>query len=174
MGGAAGSPPKPDIQGVRRLLSQLWQLISLSNVDIIKYPFNHLIIYRGDFVWHIECIHTWPDAFEIAWGYFCWFSGFFKIFDPYLKFCDHFGVSWQNMASGEGHWFITPLFKWNSPLFELCFTSFCSEPQIGTLWVTQLIQFYRILSKTVSILNSWTNKGIMMFHMSNKIPHIDD
>jgi len=37
--------------------------------------------------------------------------GFFKFLNPYLKFCDHFGVSWQNMASGEGHWFITPLFK---------------------------------------------------------------
>ena len=161
------------IQGVRRLLSQLWWLISLSNVDIIKYPFNHLIIYRGDFVWHIECIHTLSDAFEIAWGYFCWFSGFFKIFYPYLKFCDRFGVSWQNMASW-GHWFITPLFILNSPLFELCFTSFCSEPQIATLWVTQLIQFYRILSKTVSILNSWSNEVIMMFYMSNKIPHIGD
>ena len=51
---------------------------------------------------------------------------------------------------------------------------FVVKSQIATLWVTQLIQFYRILSKTVSILNSRTNKGIIMFYMSNKIPHIDD
>ena len=58
---------------------------------------------------------------------FAAFLAFLKIFDPYLKFSDIFGVSWQNMASDEEHWFITPLFKLNCPLFELCFISFCSE-----------------------------------------------
>ena len=36
------------------------------------------------------------------------------------------------------------------------------------------IHFYRILSKTVSILNSWNNEGTMMFHMSKKFPNIED
>ena len=81
----------------------------------------------GDLVWHIKCIHTWSDAFKITWGCFCYFSGFFKIFDPYLKFSYIFGVSWQNKTSDEEHWFITPLFKLNCPLFELCFISFCRE-----------------------------------------------
>ena len=40
----------------------LRQLIKLTYVDYIKYPFYHLILYMGDFVWHIKCIHMWTDA----------------------------------------------------------------------------------------------------------------
>ena len=58
---------------------------------------------------------------------FAGYQAFSRFFDPYLKFCDIFGVSWQNMASDEGEWFITPLFKLNSVFFKLCITSFCSE-----------------------------------------------
>ena len=38
------------LQGVHMLASQLCQAITVSYVDNMKYPFNHLIIYKGDFV----------------------------------------------------------------------------------------------------------------------------
>ena len=50
------------IQGESDLVSLLRQLITLAYVDYINYPFNHLILYMGDFVWHIECIDVWPHA----------------------------------------------------------------------------------------------------------------
>ena len=48
------------LQGESGLVIQLCQLITFSYVHYIKYPFNHLILYMGDFVWHIECIDVWP------------------------------------------------------------------------------------------------------------------
>ena len=55
-----------ELQGVQRLVSQLCQAITLSYGGDMQCPFNHLIVYKGDFVWHIKCIHIWPDASEIA------------------------------------------------------------------------------------------------------------
>ena len=42
------------LQGVQRLLIQLWSGIFSVNVDGIKYPLNHLIYTWGDFVWHMK------------------------------------------------------------------------------------------------------------------------
>ena len=42
------------LQGVPRLVIQLWLLISLAYVDNMKYPLNHSIIYKGEFFWHIK------------------------------------------------------------------------------------------------------------------------
>ena len=50
------------IQGDSDLVSLLRQLITLAYVEYIKYTFNHLILYMGDFVWHIKCIHMWSVA----------------------------------------------------------------------------------------------------------------
>ena len=50
------------LQGKSGLVPQLCQLITLAYVDYIKYPFNHLILYVGDFIWHIEYIDAWPHA----------------------------------------------------------------------------------------------------------------
>ena len=50
------------LQGESDLVSLLRQLITLAYVDYINYPFNHLILYMGDFVWHIKCIHMWSVA----------------------------------------------------------------------------------------------------------------
>ena len=41
---------------------QLCPLITFSHVDYIKHPFDHLIPYMGDFVWHIECINARPRS----------------------------------------------------------------------------------------------------------------
>ena len=38
------------IQGVRRLVSQLCKAITFLYADNMRYPFNHLITYKGDFV----------------------------------------------------------------------------------------------------------------------------
>ena len=51
-----------DVQGESDLVSLLHQLITLAYIDYIKYPFNHLILYKGDFVCHIKCNHMWSDA----------------------------------------------------------------------------------------------------------------
>ena len=32
-------------------------MLTISNI-----LFSHLILYMGDFVWHIKCIHMWSDA----------------------------------------------------------------------------------------------------------------
>ena len=42
------------IQGVQRLLLQLWLGIFSINNDGIEYPFNHLIYTWGDFIWHMK------------------------------------------------------------------------------------------------------------------------
>ena len=52
------------LQGVHMFASQLCQAITLSYVDNMKYPFNHLIIYKGDFVWHIKCIDILTNTLE--------------------------------------------------------------------------------------------------------------
>ena len=44
----------PVLQGVQRLLIQLWSGIFSPNVDGIQYPFNHLFSTWGDFVWHMK------------------------------------------------------------------------------------------------------------------------
>ena len=54
----------PIVQGESDLVCQLCQLITLAYVDYIKYPFTHLILYMGDFVWYIECIDVWPRTLE--------------------------------------------------------------------------------------------------------------
>ena len=60
-----------ELQGVQRLVSQLCQSITLSYGDDMQCPFNHLITYRGDFVWHIRCIDIFPNALKIAGFNFC-------------------------------------------------------------------------------------------------------
>ena len=61
---------------------------------------------------------------EVAFAAYWLFLRFLTHIWNFLTFL---GVSWQNMASDEEHWFITPLFKLNCPLFESCFISFCNE-----------------------------------------------
>ena len=51
------------LQGESRLVCPLLLLISLAYVDDMKYPLNHLIIYEGEFFWHIK--HH--DHFIISW-----------------------------------------------------------------------------------------------------------
>ena len=58
------------IQGESDLVCQLCQLITLAYVYYIKYPFTHLILYMGDFVWHIECIDGWLLPEKNAYFYF--------------------------------------------------------------------------------------------------------
>ena len=40
----------------------LCQLISMTYVDCIQYPFNHLIIHMGDFASSIEGIDVEPNS----------------------------------------------------------------------------------------------------------------
>ena len=63
----------------------------------IKYPFNHLILYMGDFVWHIECIDAKLDSLgnnriwffmnsESQWNYLTLPSGIMSTsFPPQLS-----------------------------------------------------------------------------------------
>ena len=43
-----------NLQGVPRLLIQLWSGIFSVHFDRTQYPFNHLISTWGDFVWHMK------------------------------------------------------------------------------------------------------------------------
>ena len=155
-------------------MSQLCQAITLSYGGDMQCPFNHLIVYKGDFVWHIKCIHIWPDASEIAWGHFCWFSGFFGFFDI---FWPRFEFLWYVLCS-----MATNGLKWKAVLhyttlkIKLCifrstFTNFCNE-----------ISNCHSLSNTVDsnmtkIESSYfqgSGKYINAPDMSNKIPPIGD
>ena len=85
----------------------------------------------------------------------------FADFLAFLRFLTHIlnfmtvlvshGKIWPHMKDiGLLHLYLNQILHYLSYVSHL----FVVKSQIATLWVTQLIQFYRILSKTVSILNS--------------------
>ena len=75
------------------------------------------------------------------------------------------------MASDEEHWFITPLFKLNCPLFELCFISFCNE-------ISNCHSLSHTVDSNMTKIESTYFQGIGKYinapDMSNKIPPIGD
>ena len=64
--------------------------ITILYVNIPKYPLNHLIIYKGDFVWHIKYIYMWTEAkgnsrkYFLAVFIFFLFLPIFQNFMPFL------------------------------------------------------------------------------------------
>ena len=76
--GAAWARPSQYLQGVQRLLLQLWLGIFSVNTDGIQYPFNHLIYTWGDFIWHMKHHGTFNGSQDTDghsfWQDFCKFE----------------------------------------------------------------------------------------------------
>ena len=75
------------LQGVSRLVCKLCLLISWTYVNIMEYPFNHLITLVGDFVRGMKHHETWNDASENCrtcfWCFFSIFGDFLPTFEDF-------------------------------------------------------------------------------------------
>ena len=155
-------------------MTQLCQLITFSYVDYIKCPFNHLILYMGDFVWHIECIDGSPDSlgnsrfwifmiYESLWNHLTLSSGILSISFPQIFQCrilKFLTFSEQNRLSNG--------LSVKSKLWRMWYGK-------KSGWWKQLISWWlRNQENSKYGISQRSGPCINALNMPNKIPHIGD
>ena len=154
-------------------MSLLRQLITLAYVDYINYPFNHLILYMGDFVWHIKCIHMWSVAsgnyrtLFLADFDFWHFWPIFEFYSPFWPPMSRCNLTWKTVIN-----------------FVIIEIKFCIFWGYNMSWVAkrdskiwnmgQKSQKFKISQKYCPAISWGIRPHMDAFDMPNKIPHIED
>ena len=155
-------------------MTQLRQLITLAYVDYIKYPFNHLILYVGDFVWHIGCIDARPHCLEICIFWFFMIISHCELscynhpeFFPY-----HLLQSFQSTLRPFLSQFCSGNVKNNkNNHWKVCGRRGLQNSRRPCLHISQWLINHE---KSKDAYSQAMRPCINATNMSNKIPHIED
>ena len=154
-------------------MSLLRQLITLAYVDYINYPFNHLILYMGDFVWHIKCIHMWSDASGNCRTIFLTDFKFLTFLAHIWNFWIFFCHSWHIIAS-ENAEFDLNNHKINDGFHVRLHLDMGGQKRWKKLNLGQKCQKFQISQKWCPAIFWGIRPHMDGFDMPNKIPHMED